>query len=88
MSEARALERVGDDQRHEPDHRRFGREVLQLLDVGVERELVALSRRRRRSGRRPCAGAVEALERRVELGRNRDQRRTSRPVTIRNAPIV
>ena len=72
------LERVGDDERHEPDHRRLGREVLQLLDVGVERELVAalldvaddLADRR-------AAGAVEALERGLELGRE------SRPAASR-----
>ena len=36
------LERVGNDERDQPDHRRFGRQVLQLLNVGVEGEVVAL----------------------------------------------
>ena len=35
------LQRVGDHQRDQPDDRRLGREVLQLLHVGVEREVVA-----------------------------------------------
>ena len=69
------LERVGDDEAHEPDHRRFGGEVLQLLDVGIEGELVDarldvaddLALRR-------LARAVEALERGLELGRDRDHR--------------
>ena len=69
------VERIGDDERDEPDHGRFGREILELLDVGVEREVVAalldiaddLSHRRP-----PCA--IQALERGVELGRDRDER--------------
>ena len=69
------LERVGDEQVHEPDHRRLGREVLQLLHVGVERELVDarldvaddLAVRR-------LAAAVQTLERGFELGRDRDHR--------------
>ena len=75
MSDARASSALVMMQRHQPDHRRFGREVLQLLDVGVEGELVAalldvaddLAERR-------LARAVEPLERGLELGRNRDQR--------------
>ena len=62
-------------QRHEADHRRFGREVLQLLDVGVEREIVvALLDVADDLAQRRLARAVQALERGVELGRNRDQR--------------
>ena len=68
------FERVGDDERDEPDDRRLGREVLQLLDVRVERELVALLDVADDLADRGAPGAVEALERRVELGRNRDQR--------------
>ncbi len=69
------LERVGDDERDEADHGRLGGEILQLLDVGVEREVVAalldiaddLPDRR-------AAGAVETLERGVELSGYRHQR--------------
>ena len=69
------FERVGDEQRHEADDRRLGCEVLQLLDVGVERELVGarfdiadqLADRR-------LAGAVQALERRLELRWDGDHR--------------
>ena len=69
------LERVGDEQRHEADDRRLGREVLQLLDVGVERELVgARLDVAEQLALRRLAGAVEPLERRLELGRNRDHR--------------
>ena len=68
------VERVGDDERDQPDHRRLGGEVLQLLDVGVEGELVALLDVADDLADRRAPGAVEALERRVELGRNRDQR--------------
>ena len=69
------VERVGDDERDEPDHRRLRREVLQLLDVGVERELVAaLLDVADDLAHRGAAGAVQALERGVELVGNRDQR--------------
>ena len=69
------VERVGDDERDEADHRRFGGEVLQLLDVGVEREVVAaLLDVADDLADRGAAGAVETLERRVELVGNRDQR--------------
>ena len=68
------LERVGDDERDEPDHRRLGCEVLQVLDVGVERELVALLDIADDLSDRGAPGAVQPLQRRVELGRNRDQR--------------
>jgi hypothetical protein len=34
------FERVGDDERDEPDDGRLGGEVLQLLDVGVDRKVV------------------------------------------------
>ena len=68
------FERVGDDERDQPDHRRLGGEVLQLLDVGVERELVALLDVADDLADGGAPGAVEALQRRVELGRDRDQR--------------
>ena len=69
------VERVGDDERDEPDDRRLGGQVLQLLDVGIEGEIVAalldvaddLADRR-------AAGAVQPLQRGVELGRDRDLR--------------
>ena len=69
------LERVGDDEAHHPDDRRLGREVLQLLDVGVEGDLVAaLLDVAHDLAERGLAGAVQALERRLELGRDRDHR--------------
>src|SRR6185312_10716266 len=49
-------------------------QVLQLLDVGVERELVALLDVAHDLPYRGAARSVEALERRVELGRNCDLR--------------
>ena len=69
------VERVGDEQADQADDRRLGRQVLQLLHVGVEGEFVAarldvadqLALRR-------LAAAVEALERGFELGRHRDHR--------------
>ena len=82
------LERVGDDERHEADDRRLGREVLQVLNVGIERELVALLDVADDLTDRRAARAVEPLECGVELRRNRHLRFTVRPVTIRNAPIV
>ena len=71
------FERVGDDERHEADDRRLGREVLQVLDVGVESELVALLDVADDLADRRAARAVEALERRVEL------RWESRPAAAR-----
>jgi hypothetical protein len=67
---------VGDEQRHQPDHRRLGREVLELLHVGVERDLVAahLDVVADDLAHRGLAGAVQALERRVELAGNGDHR--------------
>ena len=65
------FERIGDEQRHEADHRRFGREVLQLLHVRVERKLVgARLDVAEQLALRGLARAVEALERRLEIGGN------------------
>ena len=36
------FQRIGDDQRDQPYHRRFRREILELLDVGVEADVIAL----------------------------------------------
>jgi hypothetical protein len=69
MSEAR-LQGVGDEERNEPDDRRFGREVFQLLDVGVEGELVALLDVADDLANRRSAGAIEALERGIEFRRD------------------
>ena len=84
------VERVGDEQRHQPDHRRLGGEVLQLLHVGVERDLVAahLDVVADDLAHRGLAGAVEALERRVELVGTATIGRTRWPVTISNASIA
>ncbi len=68
------VERIGDDQRHQADHRRFGGEILQLLDVGVEGEIVALLDVAQDLAERRFARAVQPLERRLELHRNRDLR--------------
>ena len=68
------FERIRDDERDEPDHRRLGGEVLQVLDVGVERELVALLDIADDLSDRGAPGAVQPLQRRIELGWNRDQR--------------
>ncbi len=69
------VERVGDDERDEPDHRRLRREVLQLLDVGVEREVVpALLDVADDLADCRAPGAVEPFERRIELVGNRDHR--------------
>ena len=70
------LERVGDDQADETDDRRFGGEVLQLLDVGEHPVFVDdacldaiddLSQRR-------LVAAVKSLQRLVELVGQRDHR--------------
>ncbi len=68
------FERVGDDQRYQANHRRFGSEILQLLDVGVEPDVVALLDVADNLPQRRFARAVETLQRRLELGRNRDHR--------------
>ena len=68
------LQRVGDHQRDEPDHRRLGGQVLELLDVGVERELVALLDVADDLAELRLAGTVEALERGLELGGDRHHR--------------
>ena len=54
---------------------RLGGEVLQLLHVGVERELVALLDVADDLAQLRLAGAVEPLQRRLELGGDRDHRR-------------
>ena len=74
-------ERVGDQQRHEADHRRLRREVLQLLHVGVERDLVAahLDVVADDLAHRALAAPVEPLERRVELPGHRDHRAHAPP---------
>ena len=69
------LERVGDQKRHQPDHRGLRREVFQLLDVGVECQFVAAGLHvadELADGR--TTRAVQPLERRFEIGGNRDHR--------------
>ena len=69
------IERIGDDVRDEADDRRLGREILQLLHVGVEREIVAALldvAHDLPDGGAVCA--VQPLERRIELARNCDPR--------------
>ncbi len=69
------VERIRDDERDEPDHRRFGGEILQLLDVGIERKIVAtLLDVADDLADRGAARTVESFKRRIELVRNRDQR--------------
>ena len=64
------VERVGDEQAHEADDRRLGRQVLQLLHVGVEREFVAARLDvADQLALRGLAAAVEAFERGLEFGR-------------------
>jgi hypothetical protein len=82
------FERVGDDERNEANDGRLGRQVLEVLDVGVERELVALLDVADDLADGRAARAIEALERGVELGGDCELRLYIRPVTIRNAPIV
>ena len=62
-------------QADQADHRRLGGQVLQLLHVGVERELVdpRLDVAEQLALRR-LAGAVEPLQRGLEFGRNRHHR--------------
>ena len=68
------FQRVGDDERHQAYHRRFGREVLQLLDIGIESDVVALLDIADDLSQCRLARAVEALQRSLELGGNRDLR--------------
>ena len=68
------VERIGDDQRHHAYHRRFGGEILQLLDVGVEGKVIALLDVAQDLAERRFARAIQPLERRLELHRNRDLR--------------
>jgi hypothetical protein len=69
------VERVGDEDAHEPDHRRFRGKVLQLLDVGIEVEVVhARLDVADDLALRGLAGAIQALERGFELAWNRHHR--------------
>ena len=68
------FQRVGDDQRDQADHGRFRREILELLDVGVEADVVALLDVAEDLVQRRLARAVESLQRGIDLRRNRDER--------------
>ena len=70
------LQRIGDDQADQPDDRRFGGQILQLLDVGEHAVFIDdpgfdpvddLAERR-------LVAAVQALHRGVEFVRQREQR--------------
>jgi hypothetical protein len=68
------VERVGDQVRDQAYDRRFRREVLEVLHVGVESQVVARLDVADDLAHRRAAAAVETLERGVELRWNRDQR--------------
>ncbi len=67
------VERVGDEEAHEPDDRSLGGQVLQLLHVGVEGEFVdARFDITDQLALRGLAAAVQTLECRIEFGRDGD----------------